>query len=147
MILVENGTVETDVDIRGRSLVHSVELTTHAFKQGAFGDWGQYIVSIGLVLFAFSTAVAWSYYGDRSITYLLGVRAVVPYRVLYVLGFFVAAIVDTGLIWLISAVTVALMTLPNLLSMIWLREEMKATVAEYWEKFEAENNVDESSRR
>ena len=147
VILVENGTVETDVDIRGRSLVHSVELTTHAFKQGAFGDWGQYIVSIGLVLFAFSTAVAWSYYGDRSITYLLGVRAVVPYRVLYVLGFFVAAIVDTGLIWLISAVTVALMTLPNLLSMIWLREEMKATVAEYWEKFEAENNVDESSRR
>ena len=147
VILVENGTVETDVVIRGRSLVHSVELTTHAFKQGAFGDWGQYIVSIGLVLFAFSTAVAWSYYGDRSITYLLGVRAVVPYRVLYVLGFFVAAIVDTGLIWLISAVTVALMTLPNLLSMIWLREEMKATVAEYWEKFEAENNVDGSSRR
>ena len=147
VILVENGTVETDVVIRGRSLVHSVELTTHAFKQGAFGDWGQYIVSIGLVLFAFSTAVAWSYYGDRSITYLLGVRAVVPYRVLYVLGFFVAAIVDTGLIWLISAVTVALMTLPNLLSMIWLREEMKATVAEYWEKFEAENNVDRSSRR
>ena len=91
--------------------------------------------------------MAWSYYGDRSITYLLGVRAVVPYRVLYVLGFFVAAIVDTGLIWLISAVTVALMTLPNLLSMIWLREEMKATVAEYWEKFEAETNVDESSRR
>ena len=73
--------------------------------------------------------MAWSYYGDRSITYLLGVRAVVPYRVLYVLGFFVAAIVDTGLIWLISAVTVALMTLPNLLSMIWLLEEIKATVA------------------
>ena len=66
---------------------------------------------------------------------------------LFVLGFFVAAIVDTGLIWLISAVTVALMPLPNLLSMIWLREEMKATVAEYWEKFEAENNVDGPSRR
>ena len=69
VILVENGTVKTDVVIRGRSLVHSVELTTHAFKQGAFGDWGQYIVSIGLVLFAFSTAVAWSYYGDRSVSY------------------------------------------------------------------------------
>lgn len=145
-IVVEDGSVTSDVDIRGRSLVHSVELTTHAFKQGAFGDWGQYIVSVGLVLFAFSTAVAWSYYGDRSVTYLLGVRAVVPYRVLYVAGFFVAAVVDTGLIWLISAVTVALMTLPNLLSMIWLRQEMKATVAEYWEKFEAEHGSRGSSQ-
>jgi AGCS family alanine or glycine:cation symporter len=91
-------------------------------------------VSIGLVLFAFSTAVAWSYYGDRAITYLFGVRWVMPYRVLYVGGFFVATIADTSLIWTLSYITVALMTIPNLIGIFLLRKEMKASVADYWSR-------------
>ena len=101
-------------------MIHSVELTTVAFTRGYFGDFGKYIVSIGLMLFAFSTAVAWSYYGDRATTYLFGLKAVLPYRIAYVVGFFIAAIADTSLIWLLSAVTIGLMTLPNLFAMLML---------------------------
>ncbi|MGB0508856.1 MAG: alanine/glycine:cation symporter family protein, partial [Schleiferiaceae bacterium] len=56
----------------GKSLVHSAPLTAIAFNKGLFGDYGQYIVAIGLLLFAFSTAISWSYYGGRSVTYLFG---------------------------------------------------------------------------
>ncbi|MGI9322312.1 MAG: alanine/glycine:cation symporter family protein [Pseudomonadales bacterium] len=131
--------VEEDVQLKGRSLIHSVTLTSEAFSRGLFGEYGRYIVSIGLVLFAFSTAVAWSYYGDRAITYLFGVRYVMPYRAVYVSAFFVAAIVDTSLIWLISAITITLMTLPNLFSILLLRKEMRQIVGEYWDKFHAEH--------
>ncbi len=129
---------DTSISVRGRSLIHSVELTTKAFNRGLLGDYGQYIVSIGLVLFAFSTAVAWSYYGDRAITYLFGLKLVLPYRVLYVFGFFMASISDTSLIWLISAITVAFMALPNLFGILMLHREMKETVKDYWIKFRNE---------
>ncbi|MDP4599206.1 MAG: sodium:alanine symporter family protein [Pseudomonadales bacterium] len=134
-----DGKLLTAVQVQGRSLIHSVELTTMAFTRGVFGESGKYIVSIGLVLFAFSTAVAWSYYGDRAMTYLFGVRSVLPYRIVYVLGFFLASIADTSLIWLISAVTIALMTLPNLVAMLLLHREVKETIGEYWEKFHREH--------
>jgi len=137
---VEGGVIDdSSIRVRGFSLVHSVELTTKAFNRGLLGEYGQYIVSIGLVLFAFSTAVAWSYYGDRAITYLFGLKLVMPYRVLYVLGFFIASISDTSLIWLISAITVAFMALPNLFGILMLHREMKETVADYWDKFRAEH--------
>jgi AGCS family alanine or glycine:cation symporter len=72
-------------------------------------------------------------------TYLLGVKSVMPYRAVYVVGFFVAAVADTSLVWLISAITIAFMTLPNLYSMIVLHREMKETVDEYWVNFKKEH--------
>ena len=139
IITVEQGKLAEDIDVTGKSLIHSVELTTIAFTRGIFGEFGKYIVSVGLVLFAFSTAVAWSYYGDRAMTYLFGVRSVTPYRIVYITCFFLASIADTSLIWLISAITLAMMTLPNLFSMLMLHREMKSTIAEYWEKFHREH--------
>ena len=134
MVEVENGTLATPgVTLRGKSLVHSVRLTSEAFKRSFFGEYGQYAVTVGLVLFAFSTAVAWSYYGDRAITYLFGTRWVMPYRGAYVLAFFLASVLDTSLVWLVSAVTLALMALPNLVGIVLLCREMKAAVAEYWQ--------------
>ncbi len=135
-LAIVDGQVDTPgVVIRGKSLLHSVPLTVEAFKKSFMGEFGQYAVTIGLVLFAFSTALAWSYYGDRGMTYLFGLKAVLPYRIVYVLGFFVATIVDTSLIWLISAVTLALMTLPNLLGLLLMRKEIKSMTNEYWRKF------------
>ncbi|MCS5566402.1 MAG: sodium:alanine symporter family protein [Pseudomonadales bacterium] len=127
------GKLQGDFNLRGKSLLHSVPLTTEAFKRSFLGDFGQYIVSVGLVLFAFSTAIAWSYYGDRAMTYLFGAKSVTPYRVVYVGSFFVAAIVDTALVWLISAVTLALMALPNLFGIVLLRKEMKSSIEDYWQ--------------
>ncbi len=131
-LVLDDGQLDSDVTIRGESLLHSVPLTAEAFKRSFFGDFGQYAVTIGLVLFAFSTALAWSYYGDRAMVYLFGIRWVMPYRVVYVIGFFLATIVDTSLVWLISAVTLALMALPNLIGIVWMSRDMKESVDDYW---------------
>lgn len=126
--------VKENLEVSGKSLVHSAALTTIAFTRGFFGDFGQYIVSVGLMLFAFSTAIAWSYYGDRAMTYLLGPRSVMPYRVIYVAGFVWASFSDTTLVWALSAVAIVVMTLPNLFGIVMLSKEMKQTVNEYWAK-------------
>ena len=115
----------------GKSLVHSAPLTAIAFNKGLFGDFGQYIVAIGLLLFAFSTAISWSYYGGRSVTYLFGVKYVNYYRVLYVVGFFLAAIIDTTIVWTFAGIAIALMTLPNLVGIFLLRKDMKQSIKEY----------------
>lgn len=127
--------VDSEIIVSGKSLVHSVKLTTEAFKKGLFGDWGQYIVTIGLLLFAFTTTIAWSYYGDRAITYLLGPSAVLPYRVVYIAAFFVASFTDATVIWNLAYVTVAIMTIPNLIGILILHKDMKQTVADYWKHF------------
>ena len=135
MMVVEEGELmDGSLSLSGDSLLHSVPLTSKAFEQSFLGSYGGLLVALGLTLFAFSTAIAWSYYGDRAVTYLVGTKWVLPYRCLYVLGFFLATIVDTSLIWLISAVTVALMTLPNLIGMFLMRKEVKQMTHDYWQK-------------
>ncbi|OUL57033.1 sodium:alanine symporter family protein [Pseudoalteromonas ulvae] len=131
---------DTAILVKGKSLVHSAELTTIAFTRGFFGENGKYIVSIGLLLFAFSTAIAWSYYGDRAMTYLLGSRSVMPYRVFYVAGFFWASFADTTLVWKLAAVAIVVMTLPNLLGIMILHKEMKQSVDDYWVKFKKDKD-------
>ncbi|MEW9796714.1 alanine/glycine:cation symporter family protein [Alteromonas sp. CYL-A6] len=126
--------LKENLEVHGKSLVHSAALTTIAFTRGLFGDFGQYIVSVGLMLFAFSTAIAWSYYGDRAMTYLFGPRSVMPYRVIYVAGFIWAAFSDTTLVWALSAVAIVVMTLPNLFGIMLLRKEMKETITDYWSR-------------
>ncbi len=126
------------ITVKGKSLLHSAQLTTEAFKRGIFGDWGKYIVSIGLLLFAFSTAVSWSYYGDRAMTYLLGSKSVVPYRIVYVIGFFLASFTDTTIIWTFSGIAIACMTIPNLVGILFLHKEVKSTINDYWTQFRKE---------
>ena len=133
VIVIENGSLnDPNLSLSGYSLLHSVPLTAQAFRSSFLGEWGEYLVTIGLVLFAFSTALAWSYYGDRAVTYLVGSKWVMPYRLLYVSGFFLATVIDTSLIWLISAITVALMTLPNLIGILLKAQEVKQMTREYW---------------
>lgn len=139
IVLVRDGKpVDSDETFTGESLVHSAPLTTIAFTKGFFGDYGKYIVSIGLLLFAFSTAISWSYYGDRAMTFLLGSGSVKYFRVVYVVAFFLASFQDTTIIWTLSGITIALMTLPNLIGIFWLRKEMKSTIADYWRDFKKE---------
>lgn len=132
-LAIENGRVQdpSKYTFSGKSLVHSAPLTAIAFNKGLFGDFGQYIVAIGLLLFAFSTAISWSYYGGRSVTYLFGVKYVNYYRIIYVIGFFLAAIIDTTIVWTFAGIAIALMTLPNLLGLFLLRKDMKESLADY----------------
>ncbi|MDI9356767.1 MAG: amino acid carrier protein [Chitinophagaceae bacterium] len=137
-IFIENGLVKNyplGLEIRGKSLLHSAPLTTEAFKKSYFGEFGKYVISIGLLLFAFSTAVSWSYYGDRAINFLFGKKYIFPYHCVYVIGFFLASITDTTIIWTFSGITIALMTIPNLIGILWLRKEMPQAMKSYQDFF------------
>jgi AGCS family alanine or glycine:cation symporter len=141
-VMVQKGHIDTygqNVTFTGNSLIHSAPLTTEAFKRSFLGDWGQYIVSIGLLLFAFSTAIAWSYYGGRAVTFLFGTRYVIFYRLFYVVAFFFAAFTDTTIVWALSYLTIAFMALPNLIGILLLRKEIKGTIKQYWKDFKKEH--------
>ena len=133
-ILIENGLLKSDgITLTGHSLVKSAVLTSKAFNKGFFGSYGEYIVSIGLLLFAFSTMITWSYYGDRCTLYLFGKEALIYYRVLYLVAMFIAGsgLIDTEIIWNFALITVAASTLPNLIGMFLLRKEMKLILKNY----------------
>ena len=121
--------------ISGKSLMHSAPLTTIAFTRSWFGEYGKYIVSIGLLMFAFSTAISWSYYGGRAVTYLFGIKGVVWYQLIYVVGFFFASFADTTIVWTLSGITIALMTIPNLFGILALSKEMKSEVKLFWKEY------------
>ncbi|MDH3872109.1 MAG: alanine:cation symporter family protein [Gammaproteobacteria bacterium] len=108
-------------------------LTAHAFS-GTLGTAGAWVVGGGLTLFAYSTIIAWSYYGDRSAYYLFGERAVVPYRVVYTLVVVVGAAVPLKLVWNIADVTNILMALPNLLGLILLAGLVKKLKDDYFSR-------------
>jgi len=135
------------VTITGKSLIHSAQLTTEAFRRSILGEWGKYIVSIGLLLFAFSTAISWSYYGDRALTYLIGPQYVIYYRVVFVAAFFIASFTDTTIIWSLSYITIALMTVPNLIGLWILRKEIKSIIADYWADFSVKYPEDRMSKK
>jgi AGCS family alanine or glycine:cation symporter len=130
---------DVNVTLKGESLIHSAPLTAQAFTKSFFGEWGKYIVSIGLLLFAFSTAISWSYYGDRSVTFLFGTKYVFIYRMLYVAGFFIAGFTDTTIIWNLSLLTVVFMAIPNLFGILMLHKEVKFTIKDYWKTFKSEH--------
>ncbi len=129
---------EKNMSIKGKSLLHSAQLTTKAFTKSAMGENGKFIVSIGLLLFAFSTAISWSYYGDRAVTFLVGTKGIVWYRILYVIAFFFASFTDTTIIWKVSYITIVLMTIPNLIGIMLLHKDMKNTMNDYWKMFRKE---------
>ena len=120
-----------NIALSGKSLVHSAELTAIAFKSGVLGVYGGYIVAIGLLLFAFSTAIAWSYYGDRSAAYVFGEKSVVWYRLIYVGCFFIAAVIDTEVVWNLAYIIGPLVTIPNVIALLVLRKEIKSMSDSY----------------
>lgn len=107
------------------------DLTAAAFNAGLPGVGG-YIVTFGIVVFAFSTAVSWSYYGDRSVEYLWGPKFIFPYRVLYCLLLPVGATVKLSLVWTISDIFNALMAWPNLIGLLFLSGVVVRSTKEYF---------------
>ena len=128
---ISKGKISETVIVEGKSLVSSAELTAKAFSQGTFGEYGGKLVAISLLLFAFSTAITWCYYGDRSTAYIFGEKAVFWYRNFYVLCFILAAVIDTTIVWNIAYVSVALVSIPNLIALFFLRKEVKELSNEY----------------
>ena len=114
LVIIATGTWQ-----EGNEALTGAALTAHAFN-GTLGNIGQLVVGVSLALFAYSTILAWSYYGDRSAYYLFGERAVLPYRIVYTLLVIVGAAVPLQLVWNIADITNILMALPNLLGLILL---------------------------
>ena len=98
--------------------ISGASLTALAFGSAIPG--GELVVTVGVVLFATTTMIGWSFYGERCVVYLFGTRGIVPFRVLWVLAIPVGAATDLGLIWLIADTLNAFMAIPNLIALLLL---------------------------
>ncbi|MBH22137.1 MAG: sodium:alanine symporter family protein [Candidatus Marinimicrobia bacterium] len=112
------------------------QLTREAFRQGfSFApEIGSFIVNCAVLLFAYTTMVAWSYYGDRSIEYLAGPKAIKPYRWVYVFFNFMGAILPLTFVWNFGDIALSLMTIPNLIGVLFLTGILKGITTEYFAK-------------
>lgn len=93
-------------------------LSGEAFSQGLQGSWGHLIVTTSVVLFAFSTVIGWSYYGETAIVFLVGPRGALPYRLAWLLFLYLGATGSLQLIWSVADTLNGLMAIPNLLSVL-----------------------------
>ncbi len=107
-------------------------LTTLAFNSVIPGRVGGWIVAVGLTLFAYSTILGWSYYGEKSLEYLLGERAVMPYRLVFTLMVMVGAVSRLNFVWLVSDVMNGLMAVPNLIGLLALSGVVVKVTAGYF---------------
>ena len=109
-------------------------LTKLAFEKGLkqFGGWGGYIVVLSVALFALSTAISWSYYGDRCANYLFGPRAVLPYKLLFVVMHFVGAVLALQSIWTLGDVALGVVIFPNLLALLLLSPKVAELTRNYF---------------
>ncbi len=106
------------------------ELTTTAFNAGIPG--GGYIVTLGIILFAYSTILGWCYYGEKSIEYLFGVKSVLPYRIVFILFIGVGSVAKLSLVWNISDTLNGLMAVPNLIGLILLTPVVVSETKKYF---------------
>ncbi len=109
-------------------------LTAWAFQRGLgrlAGGLGHLVVTLAVFLFGLSTAISWSYYGDRSIFYLAGPRWIVPYRVVFCVMHFLGAVYSLEIVWSFGDAALGLMTIPNLLSILLLTGQVKRWTREY----------------
>jgi AGCS family alanine or glycine:cation symporter len=111
--------------------LQGASMSSQAFETGLIG-YGGYIVSIGLVLFAFTTILGWSYYGERSAEYLFGTKIIKPYRLLWVIAIFIGAVMKLELVWTFADVLNGLMALPNLAALLLLSPVVFSKTRQYF---------------
>ncbi len=116
-------------------------MTTHAFATGLNSEFfGPLLVTIGLMFFAFTTILGWNYYGERCVVFLMGTKAVLPYKLIFIALVASGAFLHLELIWIIADIVNGLMAIPNLIGLLLLRnvviEETKAYFANSAEMLE-----------
>jgi AGCS family alanine or glycine:cation symporter len=130
LVLIVSGQWET-------TLVGS-ELTTAAFTTG-LGGVGSYVVTLGLMFFAFTTIIGWNYYGERCTAYVFGTKAIKPFKVLYILMIACGPFLKLEMIWTIADITNGLMALPNLIGLLGLSHVVIRETKQYF--LERESNL------
>lgn len=118
----------------GMAPENGAPLTMLGFRKGLspLGDWGHYIVLFCVMLFAISTAISWSYYGDRSAHYLLGPKFVLPYKMAFIAAHFVGAVLPLAVAWSLGDVLLAIVIFPNLFALILLAPKVVEMTDDYF---------------
>jgi alanine or glycine:cation symporter, AGCS family len=133
--VAEDGTAYTR--LYGNAVRTGAPLTMAAFERGigrAGAGFGHLIVILGVLLFSISTAIAWSYYGDRCANYLFGPVAILPYRIVFVIFNFIGAVVPLASIWALGDAFLGIVIFPNLLALILLSGKVKELTNSYFER-------------
>jgi AGCS family alanine or glycine:cation symporter len=130
----EDGSTYTT--LYGLAYESGAPLTQAGFRVGLspLGDWGGTIVVLAVLLFALSTAIAWSYYGDRCANYLFGSAAVLPYKMAFVTMHFVGAVLPLAVIWNLGDLFLAVVIVPNLIALVLLSPQVLAETRSYFER-------------
>lgn len=118
----------------GQAYETGAPLTQMGFQRGLspLGDWGHYIVIFSVFLFAISTAISWSYYGDRCANYLFGPNAIIPYKLVFVAMHFVGAVLPLAVVWSLGDIFLAIVIIPNLIALIFLAPQIKEMTESYF---------------
>ena len=127
VVLVMTG-VWSDPELAGAAMTGS------AFTMGIGSGAGQLMVTICLMLFAFTTILGWNYYGERCTTYLFGVKGILPYRVIYIVLVASGAFLKLALIWTLADIVNGLMAVPNLIGLLGLSGVVVAETKDYFAK-------------
>ena len=140
-IPVENGVIDfaavPALMLEGEMALNGSPLTAWGFQRGlapVAGRWGYLIVTIGVVLFGISTAISWSYYGDRAVVYLFGPKWILPYKILFCLMNFMGAIFSLEIVWNLGDSALGLMSLPNLIALVLLNRKVRGMTGEYFSR-------------
>ncbi len=115
-------------------------LTANAFGLGV-GAFGPTLVGLALAVFAFTTIIGWSYYGERCAEYLLGARAISPYRVLWVAAVLIGAVVKLEVVWALADIANALMAMPNLIALVLLSPAVVGLTREFLDRQDESTQV------
>ncbi len=122
----------------GNTVRTSAPLTTLGFERGlapiGWSPVGKYIVLISVLLFAISTSISWSYYGDRCANYLFGAKAILPFKAVFVVMHFVGAVLAVTTIWDLGDVALSLVTIPNVIALVFLSGVLKKMTDSYFER-------------
>ncbi|GAB2555424.1 amino acid carrier protein [Leucobacter ruminantium] len=119
LVIITTGTWD-DVDPETGEQVSSALMTGQAFSHGLPGEWGHWVVTLGLIMFAFSTILGWSYYGERALERIFGRPSVMPFRIVFCLVVFIGATTQLSIVWSFSDVMNGLMAIPNLIGLVIL---------------------------
>lgn len=128
----------------------SAPLTTLGFERGlepiGLGSLGRWIVLLSVILFAISTSISWSYYGDRCANYLFGTKAILPFKAVFIVMHFVGAVLAVTTIWDLGDVALSLVTLPNVLALLLLSGTLVKLTDSYFERKPWEQNEEDHKR-
>jgi len=139
-LTVEEGIIDfalvDDLALAGQMAQNGSPLTAWAFQKGLspLGNWGHFIVTIGVLLFGISTAISWSYYGDRAVVYLFGTQWIKAYKLVFCLMHFLGAIFSLEIVWNFGDSALGLMALPNLIALILLFRTTRRMTSEYFSR-------------